>query len=228
MRWITFLLAIMLAIVCFAKKSERRALVLLETSKGNITVELYNETPLHRDNFLSKVKSGFYDGLLFHRVIQNFMIQGGDPESKDAPAGKMLGDGEAGDPIPAEFRFPKIYHRRGAIAMAREGDAYNPEQKSSSCQFYIVWGKKYTNADIKKMQERIDKRDKGVIKLIPSVINTYKKVGGTPHLDGAYTVFGRVVKGLTVVDQIQQVETDKNDRPVDDVKIIRAKVLRDI
>ena len=169
--------------------SEARKKVTIETTLGDFTVVLYDETPLHRDNFLKLVNEGFYDGLLFHRVIQDFMIQGGDPKSKDAPQGMRLGEGDLGYTIPAEFRTPEIRHCRGALAAARTGDFVNPKRESSACQFYVVWGP-----------------DKN----------------GTPHLDGAYTVFGKVVKGFEVIDKIQQVDTDRNDRPIDDVKIIKA------
>ena len=226
MKRIGILLLLVISVSCFAKRGEKRAQVLFETSMGNIRIELYNETPLHRDNFLKKVKSGFYNGLLFHRVIKDFMIQGGDPTSKDAPKDKLLGDGEAGEMISAEFALPKIFHRRGTIAMAREGDDVNPKRSSSSCQFYIVWGKKFDNAALKKAQLQLDKRTNGAVKIDSTRAEVYKTVGGTPHLDGQYTVFGEVVDGLDVVDKIQQVATDKNDRPIDDVKIIRAKVLR--
>lgn len=214
---------------CFAGGKEKRAQVLLKTTMGDIRIELYNETPLTSSNFLKKVKAGFYNGLLFHRVIKDFMIQGGDPTSKNAPKGKMLGDGEAeGGLIPAEFRVPAIFHRRGTIAMAREGDDVNPERKSSNCQFYIVWGKKFDDKAMAKLQARLDTVYKGKVKIDPSCAKVYKTVGGTPHLDGMYTVFGEVVQGLGIIDKIQRVATDKNDRPLNDVKIIKAKVLKSV
>lgn len=228
MKRILFLLLILISVSAFATRKEKRAQILFETSMGNIRIELYNETPLHRDNFLQKVKRGFYDGLLFHRVIKDFMIQGGDPTSKNAPKGKLLGDGEDGDMIPAEFALPQIFHKRGAIAMAREGDDVNPKHSSSSCQFYIVWGKKFDDEMLTKVQQRLDKTTNGAVKIDSVQAEIYKTVGGVPHLDGQYTVFGEVIEGLNVVDKIQQVGTDANDRPLEDVKIIKAKVIKNI
>ena len=197
--------------------------VVMETTKGTIELRLYNETPLHRDNFQSLVREGAYDGLLFHRVIKDFMIQGGDPDSKNAPKGMMLGEGDRPYTVPREFRLEEgIYHRRGVLAAAREGDDVNPEQSSSAMQFYIVWGKVFDDEGIKQQQERLDERTGGKVKLTPEMIQTYKSTGGTPHLDGQYTVFGEVTKGLEVVDAIQNVSTDDNDRPIEDVRIIRA------
>lgn len=165
--------------------------VRIETSMGDITVRLFNDTPRHRDNFLRLVREGYYDGTLFHRVIERFMIQGGDPDSKGAPAGVELGNGGPGYTVEAEFR-PWHLHRRGALAAARESDEVNPEKRSGGSQFYIVWG---------------------------------KSEQGTPHLDGAYTVFGRVEEGLDVVERIQQVKTDGLDRPIEDVVVRRMTVL---
>lgn len=228
MKRILFLLVILISVSTFATRKEKRAQVLFETSMGNIRIELYNETPLHRDNFLKKVKHGFYDGLLFHRVIKDFMVQGGDPTSKNAPKGKMLGDGEDGEMIPAEFALPNIFHKRGAIAMAREGDDVNPKRSSSSCQFYIVWGKKFDDEMLTKVQQRLDKMTNGAVKIDSTQAEVYKTIGGVPHLDGQYTVFGEVIEGLDVVDKIQQVGTDANDRPLEDVKILKAKVIKNI
>jgi peptidyl-prolyl cis-trans isomerase B (cyclophilin B) len=229
MRRNLLLLALIISVSCFGSKTEKRAQVLLETSKGNIRIELYNETPLHRDNFLKKVKKGLYDGLLFHRVIKDFMIQGGDQTSKNAPKGKMLGDGLPGeDVIPAEFVYPQIFHKRGVIAMARESDDVNPKRNSSSWQFYIVWGKKFDDDGLLKVQKKVEDRTGKKVTIDPACAEYYKAVGGTPHLDGMYTAFGEVVEGLDVVDKIQQVATDENDRPLEDVKIIKAKVLKSV
>lgn len=213
--------AIMITLVTSCKKKETR--VVMETTKGDIELKLYDATPLHRDNFKNLVEEGAYDSLLFHRVIKNFMIQGGDPDSKYAEPGVLLGDGDLPYTIPAEFRLDEgIFHRRGTLAAAREGDDVNPEQRSSAMQFYIVWGKVFNDEELDRVQGRIDKYTNGRVKLTSEMREAYKTVGGTPHLDGQYTVFGEVISGLDVVDAIQQVATDTNDRPVEDVRIIRA------
>jgi peptidyl-prolyl cis-trans isomerase B (cyclophilin B) len=224
MLWLllSFLIASALGLTSNKKKGVR---VMLETTKGNIELKLYNETPLHRDNFKKLVKEGAYDSLLFHRVIRDFMIQGGDPDSKRAQSGAELGEGDKPYTLPAEFRLEEgIYHRRGVLAAAREGDDVNPEQRSSAMQFYIVWGKIYDDEGLDKIQERLDARTGGRVKMTPEMRETYKTVGGTPHLDGQYTVFGEVVSGLDVVDAIQQVPTDENDRPLEDVRILKARI----
>lgn len=202
--------------------------VLLETTMGNIRISLHDETPLTRDNFLKITKMGIYDSLLFHRVIKDFMIQSGDTNSKHAKPGQLLGTGDFDYTTEAEFRLPQIFHRRGVVAMAREGDKENPERRSSACQFYIVWGKIFDDARIAKVQERIDSATQGSVKLTPEMIEVYKTVGGTPHLDGQYTVFGEVVEGMDVVEKIQQVQTDKNDRPLEDIRILKATVTKDL
>lgn len=210
----------MLAAVSCQKKEE---VVVMETTEGTIVLKLYDQTPLHRDNFRSLVAEGAFDSLLFHRVIQDFMIQGGDPDSKYAEPGVLLGEGDRDYTVPAEFRLEDgIFHRRGVLAGAREGDDVNPEQRSSAMQFYIVWGKIFDDAGLDKVQERLDNRTGGRVKLTPEMREVYKTVGGTPHLDGQYTVFGEVVSGLDVVDAIQHVPTDENDRPLTDVRIIKA------
>ena len=203
---------------------DKRRVVMMQTTAGNIRIELYNETPLHRDNFVRLVNEHFYDSLLFHRVIKSFMIQAGDPVSRHAQPGVFLGDSTLNYTIPAEIRTPQIYHKRGAVAMAREPDEVNPEQKSSSCQFYIVWGKRFSSQAIERVQERLD-TIKGGIKLTDEMISTYRKTGGTPHLDGTYTVFGEVTEGLDVIERIQAVMTDDDDRPVDDQRILKAIVV---
>jgi cyclophilin family peptidyl-prolyl cis-trans isomerase len=222
--WISAML--IFSICISADAAERRAQVEMKTTKGDIVIELYNETPIHRDNFLNKVKSCFYDSLLFHRVIRNFMIQGGDPTSKKAQKGEELGSGEAGDWLPSEFRIPTIYHKRGAVAMARESDAVNPKRKSSACQFYIVWGIEQSDSSLARAQRRIDKATNGTIKIDTMMAETYKTVGGTPYLDGQYTVFGDVVKGLDVVEAIQNVSTDEKDRPIEDIRILSATIIQ--
>ena len=202
--------------------------VLLETTEGNIRIALYDETPLHRDNFLKLTRMHVYDSLLFHRVIKGFMIQSGDTNSKNAKPGQQLGTGDFDYTQEPEFRLPQIFHRRGCVAMAREPDAVNPEMRSSACQFYIVWGQRFSSAEIEKTQERLDTMTHGRVKLTPEMIKVYKTVGGTPHLDGQYTVFGEVVEGLDVVERIQKADTDDFDRPFLDIRILRATVTKDI
>jgi peptidyl-prolyl cis-trans isomerase B (cyclophilin B) len=186
--------------------------ILIITDSGNMVMRLYNETPLHRDNFVGKVKAGFYDSLLFHRVIKNFMIQGGDPQSRHAAADKMLGDGEApGARIPAEIRTDMgIFHKKGVLAAARDN---NPEKASSNCQFYIVQGRKFTDNEL---DAEASKRG---IKIGATQRLLYTTVGGTPHLDGNYTVFGELESGFDVLDKISTVKTSKTDRPVGDVRM---------
>jgi len=219
------LVAIMTSAVAVAQDSLRTQ-VLLETSKGNILLELYNETPLHRDNFIKLVREGYYDGNLFHRVISNFMIQSGDSTTRHAAPGDTLGLYSPDYEIPAEIRFPQIFHKRGSLAAARESDDVNPEFASSASQFYIVYGRRFNDDMLEAQQARLDKNTKGKIVLPPEVREAYKKYGGTPHLDGQYTVFGEVVEGLDVVRDIQWMETDENNRPLEDVRIIRATIVK--
>ena len=242
----------------------------IETSAGDIVVKLYNETPRHRDNFIKLAQDGTYEGTLFHRVIKDFMIQAGDPESKGAPKGKMLGAGDMGYTIPAEFVYPKYFHKKGALSAARQGDNVNPEKASSGCQFYIVTGKVYSDSTLLDMERQmnqlrlnnafqalVQKNMKTIYKLrregnqdglldlqdsliaqaeaqvekeepfrfTPEQVQAYTTVGGTPHLDGEYTVFGEVLEGMDVVDKIQRVKTDRNDRPEEDVVIEKVTVL---
>ena len=234
--------------------------VIIQTMLGDIVVRLYDETPLHRDNFLKLVKEGYYDGTLFHRVIKDFMIQGGDPDSKGAPAGKMLGVGGPGYTIEAEIK-DTLFHKRGALAAARQGDQVNPERRSSGSQFYIVWGQVYNEGQLRQfskqlrmqriqdafnslaseyrseiMQMRRDRNHEGLQELQGRLaveaeksvgsaglsdeqVKVYSTIGGTPHLDGQYTVFGEVVEGLDVVEMIQNSATGRGDRPVDDIEM---------
>lgn len=200
--------------------------VLLKTDKGNIRIALYNETPQHRDNFLRLVKEGFYDGLLFHRVISSFMIQTGDSASRNAQPGQLLGDSPESYKVPAEIRFPQLFHKRGAVAAAREGDNVNPEMASSASQFYIVYGRRFNDEMLDKVQQRLDSSTGGKIRLPEQVRDAYKAKGGTPHLDGQYTVFGEVIEGLDVVNAIQWADTDENDRPKEDIRITKATIVK--
>ena len=249
--------------------AEGDVLVDISTTAGDIQVRLFGDTPKHRDNFLKLVREGFYDGVLFHRVINQFMIQTGDPDSKDAPAGKHLGSGGPGYTLPAEIHFPAHIHSRGALAAARQGDQVNPERRSSGSQFYIVTGKTFADSALIQMERQIqmlrtreifdslarENRDKimelrrnrdqdGLSSLQDALIaeagrqaaltpagynaeqrQTYATQGGSPHLDGQYTVFGQVVSGMDVVDKIEKTETDRNDRPVADIKILSTRVI---
>ena len=225
MRQALFLL--FLLVTTSSAMAQERAEVLLETTEGNIRIALYNETPQHRDNFLKLVKMHVYDSLLFHRVIKDFMIQGGDLNSKYAKPGQPLGTGELDYTIEPEFRLPQLFHRRGVVAAAREPDEVNPEMRSGACQFYIVWGRQLNDVAIGRVQQRLDTLTKGQVQLTPEMIEVYKTQGGTPHLDGQYTVFGEVLQGLDVVDKIQQSATDKRHRPFTDVRILRATVVVD-
>ena len=226
---IILLFVISIAISAQTAKNTGRPEVLIETTMGKIRVALYNETPLHRDNFLKLIREHhFYDSLLFHRVIPDFMIQAGDPWSKNAKKGEELGEHSLDYNIPAEIRLPGIYHKRGALAAAREPDNVNPKHESSSSQFYIVYGKKQSEKAIARQQHRLDSVFNDSIKMTPEMIEQYTTVGGTPHLDGGYTVFGEVIEGMDVVDKIQRVERDKNDRPIEDVRIIKATIIKDL
>ena len=224
---INILIAFFLAITSAVAQSDR-AQVTFYTDKGNIVVELLNETPLHRDNFLKQVKAKTYDGVLWHRVIDGFIIQTGDRTSKNAKPGQMLGEGDEKpeDAVPAEIRVPQFFHQRGMLNAAREGDETNPERKSSSTQFTIVTGRTFDDATLDRTQLRIDEWTNGKVKLTPEMREAYKTVGGAPHLDGSYTVFGRVVSGMEVVDKIEKVKTDRYDRPLEDVRIVKAKITK--
>jgi len=252
-----------------SSKMENRVKVSLETSLGTVVVALYNETPQHRDNFIKLVKENFYEGVLFHRVIKNFMVQCGDPESKTAGPDAQLGAGDVGYTIPAEFVYPKFYHKRGALAAARTGDQFNPERRSSGCQFYIVTGRSYTATDLATLENRLGEQMKqnlfnalvrenmdsikqlqqagnmealgeleteliaqtetqyatNPFQLTEAQRRDYTTMGGTPHLDGQYTVFGEVLEGMDVIEQIQNSPTSASDRPVTDIKIVKAQII---
>lgn len=208
------------------KPLDERCIVSLETSLGNIKIALYNETPKHRDNFLKLVKEGFYNGILFHRVIPNFMVQAGDPSSKTAVSGQLLGNVSLNYTIPAEIRFPQYYHKRGALAAAQEENSQ--DHASSSCQFYIVTGKTFGPKMLETKLNELTEKSGGTIVFNDKIKNDYQTIGGAPHLDGLYTVFGEVVDGMDVVDKIQNVEKDNNNRPINDIKILKATVVKDL
>ncbi len=193
------------------------------TTKGTLVLRLSDSTPLHRDNFLRLVKAHYYDGVLFHRVIKNFMIQAGDPNSRRATDTTELGAGDTTYTIPAEFRA-NLFHYKGVLAAAREGDNVNPKRESSATQFYIVQGKRYTDAGLDSLENG---RLKGR-KIPPAQREVYKTVGGAPHLDGQYTIFGEVVRGLDVVDSIAAVPSSgrPSDRPVAPVRILKMRLIR--
>ena len=206
------------------RKKDRKRDVLLQTSMGEIVIRLSDSTPLHRDNFIKLVKLQYYDGILFHRVIRDFMIQAGDPNSRNAPAGQALGNGGPGYTVPAEFR-PTLFHKKGVIAAARMGDNVNPDKASSGSQFYLAQGKVFTDAEL----DQLERTRLGGRKIPVPQRNVYKTVGGIPHLDQGYTVYGEVVRGLDVVDRIASVATSKGadrDRPVEDVKILSARLVK--
>mgnify|MGYP000899732411 CR=1 len=186
-------------------------MVIISTSLGDIKVKLYNETPYHRDNFLKLAKEAYYDNTLFHRVIKGFMIQGGDPDSKNATPEQSLGMGGPGYTLPAEIN-PNLFHKKGALSAARTGDQMNPQRRSSGSQFYVVQGKTYTDEELKQMEAR------GFV-FSDAQKTAYKTIGGTPFLDAQYTVFGEVVEGLDVLDKIAATETKPGDRPAKDVKM---------
>lgn len=244
-------------------------LVRLETTEGNITVKLYDETPKHRDNFIKLAKEGVYDSTLFHRVIKNFMIQAGDPQSKTASDTATLGSGDVGYTLPAEIN-PKFFHKRGVLAAARLGDEVNPNRESSGCQFYIVTGRKFSEAQMINLENQMNEArlenifnelarkhmkeiykmrkandTEGLLELQDSLeaqarakvakepalkytkeqISAYTTIGGAPHLDAAYTIFGEVTEGMDIVDKIEKVKTNRGDRPEKDIRILKAEVL---
>ena len=213
-------IAIMLTMVVAAQAQQKKAaqsdrIVEVSTIYGKMKIKLYNETPLHRDNFIKLASEGFYNDLLFHRVINGFMIQGGDPKSKNAAPEAMLGSGDVGYKIPAEIKSDLI-HKKGTLCAARDG---NPEKASSGCQFYIVQGKKLTD-------QELDQLDQGrPVKYTAEQRNLYKTIGGTAMLDNNYTVYGEVIEGMDVIDKIAAVKTKPGDRPVEDVKMT-VKVIK--
>lgn len=256
----------LILLVMTAMTANAGTVVDIKTTLGDIKVKLYDDTPAHRDNFLKLVNEGFYDGVLFHRVIKDFMIQTGDPQSKTAGPDTMLGAGDPSYTIEAEILYPRHFHKYGALAAARTGDQVNPERRSSGSQFYIVTGQKQDSVTLKRIEDRANNerkqayfnrlfnerrdeiaalraaRDRAgldsvrneLIKMTEANVKdvplpedlrkAYAEVGGTPHLDGAYTVFGEVIEGMDVVEKIQNVETNSADRPKEDVRVISMKV----
>lgn len=274
-RYIAFLVVGIFAIGLLSfgirRKAPKESIVKITTKYGVMKLKLYNETPLHRDNFIKLAKEDYFDSVLFHRVINQFMIQGGDPDSKNAPKGKMLGEGGPDYTIPAEF-VPGIYHKKGALAAAREGDDVNPEKKSSGSQFYIVQGRVFDSTQLATLEDRrmnqyrsvefknclsepenkelLDKymqaiqsgdrlTSADIMNKTKPLVNvrmekyrfteaqweTYTTIGGTPHLDNGYTVFGELIEGFDVLDSIAQVKTDRNNRPLEDI-VMEVKVIR--
>lgn len=213
-------LCVTFATSCQAQKKKENNMVLIETSMGNIKVKLYDETVYHRDNFLKLAQEGYYDGTLFHRVISGFMIQGGDPDSRNAVAGSNLGVGGPGYTLPAEI-IPKYYHKKGTLSAARTGDQMNPMRRSSGSQFFIVQGKTYSAAELSQMEQKMGTSFTEEQKKI------YSTEGGTPFLDAQYTVFGEVTEGLDIVDKIAAVKTSGSDRPVEDVKIVKMSLVKE-
>ena len=260
------IIIVLSAFSCTSLKDNKNTFVLIKTTLGDITVRLYDETPGHRDNFINLVKSNVYEGIAFHRVIKDFMIQAGDPETKINYV-KGAADSLSSYTIPAEFNS-RLFHKKGALAAAREGNDVNPDMRSSGTQFYIVQGTKYSEDELNKAEQRINNNLKQAlfIKMIKEVTdssrnsgtnlkdaeiqekasllmfqtmaikgeyrisdeqrNTYKNLGGTPRLDGTYTVFGEVVAGLDIVDRIAAVKTNENDRPIADIRILKMKLVR--
>ncbi|MDA3954755.1 MAG: peptidylprolyl isomerase [Bacteroidales bacterium] len=260
------LLSITISILIFScqldqsKMKSDDQLYKLETEYGDMVFKLYDATPLHKENFVKLIEQGYFNDLLFHRVIDGFMIQGGDPDSRNAETGVMLGEGGPGYTIPAEF-VDSIFHKKGVIAAAREGDNTNPEMRSAGSQFYIVQGIVLDDEAVKKVEDRINAsrlntlvtknieaaknkafntggsidyqiilpearkkaeeefKTESYYKIPENKLRVYQTIGGTPHLDNAYTVFGEIIEGLEVIDKIASVETDKNDRPLNDIKM---------
>lgn len=218
----TLLSLLLLLPLCAIAQSSR---VLFITDKGSFTVMLYDDTPQHRDNFLKLVREGYYDGVLFHRVIRNFMIQTGDSTSRHAQPDALYGNGDVPYTLPAEIVYPKHYHHRGALAAAREGDDVNPEWRSSGAQFYIVTGRPVPSSRMTDIRAYVNRMTRGQVNIPGSLAEDYAERGGAPHLDGQYTVFGEVLSGMEVVEAISVVKTDRNDRPRTDLRIIHAEVL---
>lgn len=230
MKQILLFLLLLLTTPTFAQSSSTASLnqdieIEFKTTMGDFRVRLFSDTPIHSQHFAQLVREGYYDGLLFHRVIRNFMIQAGDSTSRTAKPNQPLGEADRNYTLAPEFRTPLHYHHRGALAAARESDDVNPERRSSATQFYVVWGKRWTPNELANVREHVD-AETGVNGLITdNMALDYYTRGGSPHLDGQYTVFGEVSTGLEIIDKIQKVNTDRNDRPRVDVRILSARIL---
>jgi len=206
-------------------------MVEMVTSEGTVVLKLYNETPLHRDNFKKLVESKFYDGIKFHRVINGFMAQAGDPNSKKDDFKGLLGQNSEGETIPAEIN-PNLFHKKGALAAARMGDNVNPEKKSSGSQFYIVQGKKISMQQLTQMESNINQKVKNYqhtennFQFSDTAKKIYQEIGGTPFLDNGYTVFGEVTQGIEIIDKICSVKTARGDRPISAITILSARIIK--
>ncbi len=261
-----FILSLIFLVSCNSQSGNDNSIVLIKTSLGDMKIKLYDSTPIHRDNFIHLVNSHFYDGISFHRVIKNFMIQAGDPDTKSASS-KKLPDSLKTYTIPAEFNN-LYFHKKGALAAARQGDDVNPQKRSSGTQFYIVQGVKFSDDELNQIEQRANSTVKQSkfnsfiksttdsvrmtgkevtdaeiqqiaslkmfqflssykdFKLSEEERNIYKTTGGTPRLDGSYTVFGEVIEGLDVIDKIAEVPTDANGKPLNDIKILKIKIVK--
>jgi peptidylprolyl isomerase len=261
-----YFLFLLIAISCNSPGGSENSIVSIKTTLGDIKIRLYDETPLHRDNFIRLINSSFYDGISFHRVIKNFMIQTGDPVTKSGSS-RNIPDSMKTYTIPAEFNI-HYFHKKGALAAARQGNDVNPEMRSSGTQFYIVQGVKLSDEELNQAEQRINsnikqgrftslmKQTTDSVRLSGKLItdaeiqdiasvkmfqylttykeykiseeqrNVYKTSGGTPRLDGTYTVFGEVIEGLDIIDKIAGVQTDSNDKPINDIKILKIKIIR--
>ena len=230
MKQILLFLLLLLTTPTFAQSSSTASLnqdieIEFKTTMGDFRVRLFSDTPIHSQHFAQLVREGYYDGLLFHRVIRNFMIQAGDSTSRTAKPNQPLGKADRNYTLAPEFRTPLHYHHRGALAAARESDDVNPERRSSATQFYVVWGKRWTPNELANVREHVDAETGANGLITDNMALDYYTRGGSPHLDGQYTVFGEVSTGLEIIDKIQKVNTDRNDRPRVDVRILSARIL---
>lgn len=230
MKQILLFLLLLLTTPTFAQSSSTASLnqdieIEFKTTMGDFRVRLFSDTPIHSQHFAQLVREGYYDGLLFHRVIRNFMIQAGDSTSRTAKPNQPLGEADRNYTLAPEFRTPLHYHHRGALAAARESDDVNPERRSSATQFYVVWGKRWTPNELANVREHVDAETGANGLITDNMALDYYTRGGSPHLDGQYTVFGEVSTGLEIIDKIQKVNTDRNDRPRVDVRILSAHIL---
>ena len=230
MKQILLFLLLLLTTPTFAQSSSTASLnqdieIEFKTTMGDFRVRLFSDTPIHSQHFAQLVREGYYDGLLFYRVIRNFMIQAGDSTSRTAKPNQPLGEADRNYTLAPEFRTPLHYHHRGALAAARESDDVNPERRSSATQFYVVWGKRWTPNELANVREHVDAETGANGLITDNMALDYYTRGGSPHLDGQYTVFGEVSTGLEIIDKIQKVNTNRNDSPRVDVRILSARIL---